>query len=90
MSDFGSGLEVCGPMHEKSGRASKADLRRRIAELETEVERLKVCGNCGHLDWERVYFCSAPGKKGSWGEETYPFNHCHFRDSRWLPCDAVS
>lgn len=37
MSDFGSGLEQFGPMHELSGRASKADLRRRIAELEADL-----------------------------------------------------
>ena len=40
MSDFGSGLEQCGPMHELSGRASKADLRRRIAVLEAERDAL--------------------------------------------------
>ena len=37
MSDFGSGLEQYGPRHELSGRASKADLRRRIAELEAAL-----------------------------------------------------
>ena len=41
MSDFGSGLERYGPMHERSGRASKADLRRRIASLEAELAALK-------------------------------------------------
>jgi len=43
MSDFGSGLEQCGPMHELSGRASKADLRRRIATLEAEKAHGAAC-----------------------------------------------
>jgi len=38
VSDFGCSLEQYGPRHEMSGRASKADLRRRIAELERHEE----------------------------------------------------
>lgn len=48
MSDFGSGLEQCGPRHEMSGRISRADLRRRIAELEAERAEYKSAVNA-HL-----------------------------------------
>lgn len=48
MSDFGSSLEQYGPRHEMSGRASKADLRRRIANLEEENDRLR---------WQRDKAC---------------------------------
>lgn len=42
MSDFGSGIERYGPRFELSGRASKADLRRRIAALEAERKELRL------------------------------------------------
>jgi len=60
----------------------------RIAELEDELERAKVCGSCAH--WDPVRFdCklrSTYDKKRPWSGYHYNFNHCHFAQSRWTPC----
>ena len=70
-ADFGSGLEQYGPMHERSGRASKSDLRRRIAalttrnaELEATVETLRTWVPRLVSDAERAAHKPAPEVKG--------------------------
>jgi hypothetical protein len=60
----------------------------RIAELEGELERAKVCGSCAH--WGPVLFectlVSVHDLQRPWSGECYNLDPCHFTPSRWTAC----
>ena len=55
-------------------------VREKVAVLEAEVERLRVCGNCGHRRWEGLcqWDDELSEEFDDWGSD-----HCHFAPSRW-------
>jgi hypothetical protein len=71
----------------------------RVKELEAEVEGLKCCGNCGHIELEHdpcdyrlacdMYFPGQEWVPNDWpasgrGSAVVDFgNRCHFTPSRW-------
>ena len=59
-------------------------LQERLEQAEAEVERLRCCGNCGHLDYDDYchFHQCFPGE----GEPYFAVNvsnSCHFTPSRW-------
>ena len=63
-------------------------LRERIAELEAEVERLKVCGNCKHFAAEEFQYCAHPETLDHGYDGDMPYyisapDKCDFTPTRW-------
>ena len=58
----------------------------RIAELEAENERLKVCGNCKWFRAEEYQYCGHPEAPGNAAGYEYYISapdKCDFTPSRW-------
>jgi len=58
----------------------------KLAELEAEIARLRVCGNCGNVDStiNELPRCNARRKGESYRDVWYS-DPCHFTPSRWTP-----
>ena len=70
----------------------------RIASLEAENERLKVCGNCNHIDpwWDEIscesgcWIHTMPSGHSFETSSVGFDDHCHFTPSRWADVRPMS
>ena len=74
-------------------RENAVDREQRIAELEAENERLKVCGNCQHFAAEEFQYCSHPSTLDAGWDGDMPYyisapDKCSFTPSRWAERDT--
>ena len=66
-------------------RRIETHYRPRIAALEERIERLKVCGNCGHMVTHELWYqCgTVPDIGEAYEVPCAPPLNCHFTPSRW-------
>lgn len=69
-------------------KARRVRDRERIAELEAENERLRVCGNCKWFRAEEYQFCAHPETLDAGYDGDMPYyisapDKCDFTPSRW-------